>query len=503
MYARNRPVRRRGWATRGSTDGVAGGRGYQNAPTGKAKPNPRIANKSFGNRQEVKGGVRRRAAKRALALGDRTLERAGVDVNKGGTDITGREARKIKQLWQQKRPDVPATKKGPKGPSAPVGYNPLTPLTGETFDQELAAGEKLEFGEQRRQLDSERRIAGQQITNTAGYYDEYRKAVQEASGKIDAANAQAQQTVQGRTDTAYQQDMAAQQGRDAEAAAEAQRFGRPAPQTTEGYRAVEGARAMGNLNAGTLAGQRASDQTYNARREATSVLAKAEALGSASRARRGVEEDARALESKVGAWRTDRRDKTRSTERQWAAVQKEFELDASGDKTQENVARLYSNAKVKQAYLSALSMGKIAEAKKLGAKMGLETAKVYSDAKKYAADKNSSGGGGGGSSSGGSSGGSSSGGGSFTPTQVRSSRADLRNFIARGKSGKDLPVSADPLMRAAAAQILKQGGVDAATARKFKRAFGFTPKTRTTTVRRPGNAPSGNRSRGGDSSRPT
>jgi hypothetical protein len=69
-------------------------------------------------------------------------------------------------------------------------------------------------------------------------------------------------------------------------------------------------------------------------------------------------------------------------------------------------------------------------------------------------------------------------GSNFTPTQVRSGRRQLRSLIDAAKNAKagDKAPSGDPLLVRAAAQIARNGGVDAGLARKIRRAYGFTPK---------------------------
>jgi len=234
-------------------------------------------------------------------------------------------------------------------------YDPLKPLVGKDMQQELDAAEKLEFGEEERVLGEAFKSQREHQGVVGSAYDQYRQALTDATGRINAANAGAAQGTQTAVDTAYTQDKAAQDERDKAQALEMAKFGLQAAKESEGARAVEAQRSQGNLRAGETRQQGASDTTFMEGRGATAVQAKAEALVREGRKREELEGKKRGLASEKGAFRVSHRGKLREGEREWAAIQKEFNLkekdiaaDSAGDKAsaraQVLVAKLYADA---------------------------------------------------------------------------------------------------------------------------------------------------------------
>jgi hypothetical protein len=312
-----------------------------------------MAKPQFGNKQKVTGGALKRARRRLAAVrldNPRALPNVSP---KGG--YTGREARKLKRA-------AGALPKSPRGAKGPAPFNPLAPVTGKTFDEELAAKVGLQFGSQDREL--ARNIANQDQTtaNTGSYYDDYRQALRESTARINETNRVAAETSEARVDNAYGQDKAAVAARDAQASEAAAKLGRPAMQSQEGSQAVEAARSQGNQSAARVRGQGAADTALMEKRQANSVLAKSEALARENARRRRLGEDAVELAQKKGDFKVAERDKTRQSEREWAAIQKEFklerrgqDLDAGATRQQQKTERMKANAQktIARLYSSA------------------------------------------------------------------------------------------------------------------------------------------------------
>jgi len=234
-------------------------------------------------------------------------------------------------------------------------YDPLKPLVGKDMQQELDAAEKLEFGESDRVLGEAFKSQKEHEGVVGSAYDQYRQALTDATGRINAANAAAAQGTQTAVDTAYTQDKAAQDERDKAQAAKMSALGLEAAKQDEGARAVEAGRTQGNLRAGDIREQGTADTTFMEGRGTTAVQAKAEALRREGRKREELEGKKRTLASEKGAFRVSHRGKLREGEREWAAIAKEFDLKekgiaqkGAGDKAsaraQVLVAKLYADA---------------------------------------------------------------------------------------------------------------------------------------------------------------
>lgn len=267
----------------------------------------------------------------------------------------------IRNLNKQKTPTkTPSTKE-----AAP--YNPLAPISGKAFEDELAANEKLQFGDQDTELANRLAAQGRNEAITGSAYDQYRSALAEAAGRIKAvndANAAASQTA---VDTAYTQDKSAAEARDKAAADEAARQGLTVGASATGAQAVEAQRSQGNQAVAFDRSQGSAENALMEKRGATSVLQKAEALGRERSKRDELGRLGQQLAEAKGAFRTSERGKLTERERTYALARKEFGLKAadvasqintrkaqvSADKQKANaqviVAKLYSAANKAQA----------------------------------------------------------------------------------------------------------------------------------------------------------
>ena len=223
-----------------------------------------------------------------------------------------------------------------KAPSKAKPYNPLAPLTGKSFGQEIKANERLQFGPQQQEIN---KAISDQDKNTAlvgSAYDQYTAALKDAATKIDAANAAAATAAQARADAAKQQDTAA-------------------AQTDAGRASAIGAAGLRDAALTTQRGQGVADTQLNNNRAATSVKAKAEALRREGDKRADLESKNRELQKERGAFRTSERGKLRDTERTYALARKEFGLKVQTEKDQASnnkadtaaqklIAKLYASA---------------------------------------------------------------------------------------------------------------------------------------------------------------
>jgi hypothetical protein len=303
--------------------------------------------------QKVKGGVAKRTARRLAAV---RLENPGALKGvsaKGG--YTGREARKTKRAANA----LPKPK--PRKPTA-APFDPLKPVTGKTFESELKAKERLEFSDVDREQRQAEANQAQTQANTGTYWDDYRQALREAKANVAERGRQAVDEQNQRVDTAYAEDRNAVAQRDQAATEAAAKLGRGPVQSVEGGQAVEAARSQGNQNAARTQRKMNSDTDLFEKKEATSLLGKAQELAKENARARRLGEDAKQIAQKKGDFRVGQRDQTRKSEREWAAIQKEFKLEKRGQdidakntradrkleqqkvNAQKIVARIYANA---------------------------------------------------------------------------------------------------------------------------------------------------------------
>lgn len=321
-------------------------------PPAKPKP-PRGSDAAIGST-----GVQKRAQdrlSRIIARGGKAP--AGV---KPGHKMTLGQARAIKKAILELNAKRRADAKAKAGAEAP--FDPLAPLTGKAFDDELAAATRGQFG------DSDRALADAYAKNqgaselTGSYYDQYKKSLDEASERVKQNNAALDAQSQGQVDTGYQQDSAAAQQRSDAASAAAGKLGLSGTQGDEGARAASAQRAQGNQNVAAERGKSGGTYALMQNQSATSLQAKAEALGSRLAERGRIDRQGTQLATEKGDFATNFRNKARESEREWAAVQEEFglkeadqklkakdsaadrKLEASKLATQKLVAKLYSEA---------------------------------------------------------------------------------------------------------------------------------------------------------------
>jgi hypothetical protein len=263
---------------------------------------------------------------------------------------------------QQRIAIMQAAKKLHGGPTATTGpplkkgkpYNPLEPIGGQDFDNEVSAATKLQFGGQEEAL---RAALAQQDRNSqvvGSGMDQYRQALEEARQHIASTNEKAATDSQAQFDTAYSQDSAAQAARDAAVKELAQRAGMTVGPSQEGAQAVAGARSQGNQSVANIRSQGAADDTLMTKRGATSVLQKTEALSRQQAKRSELEGKGTELAAEKGAFSVAERQKLRDSERTYALARKEFGLKAADVKSQINTRKATVSADKQKANAQVL-----------------------------------------------------------------------------------------------------------------------------------------------------
>lgn len=351
-----------------------------------------MAKPKFKDNEQVKGRVLKRSRRRVKALVGAGKMPRGVSPKHG---ISGKEARALKaamlHLQHGRGPAQPH-----RAPAA--GYDPLAPLTGKDFKREERAAEGYEFGDQARELRKEGSRLEQNAANVGSYYDDYRNALTQSVGRIrNDADATAAAT-QTQVDRSKQQDQSRLEAADAEAAATAAKFGRPSTPSDEGQRALEARQFMGQSEQARMR-ERADAQVREADlRIPNSVLAKAERLREEERRVAANRGDQRRLTQKRGEFATKYRADTRASEREWAAVKKEFKLKdkditlrnkaSAADRKVEKIksynqlkqAILYAGAKTSMANALMRQAKTMADAKIISAGQYKEIARINAGA---------------------------------------------------------------------------------------------------------------------------
>lgn len=281
-----------------------------------------------------------------------------VDVTNG---VNRKEFRKVKRYSARVR-RAESAKAQKRSATKPGGYNPLAPLTGKQYRKEERASERAQFRPRAQELKTAIGAQEQTTANVGTYYDDYKRALDAASQRVQAADAANVAATEGRVDTAYQQDKSAVEGRDTAMTAQERALGFNGGKSAEGARAVEAARSQGNQAAARTRDRAGADTKYLELRSANALLGKTEAVGRENTKRENLRKEQKSLAADRGDFRTKFRTDTRESERTYALARKEFGLKkqdlnlkyktSAADRglerqkinTQKIVARMYSNA---------------------------------------------------------------------------------------------------------------------------------------------------------------
>lgn len=206
------------------------------------------------------------------------------------------------------KPKAPAKAK-PKAPP----YDPLAPLSGTDFNNQVAANVNLQYQPQEDALAQAQKDQAQNTALTNSAYDAYKSALNDALTNINTNDANAVTAQQAQVNNAFTQDNAS-------------------AQTDAGRQAAAGAQGLGNAGLGTLRTAGTADNAYMSNRTADSVLQKAEALQQAAQKKTDLDTQAASLAKQKGEDTVAERGKLTDAERQYSAVQKEFGLKVKTEK---------------------------------------------------------------------------------------------------------------------------------------------------------------------------
>lgn len=216
-------------------------------------------------------------------------------------------------------PSTPATPK-----DAP--FDPLQPLAGKAFDDEVAAASRKQFG------DADLAIKNAYTNNQQGaelsdsYYDNYKKELAASAERLRAENDKQTAASQAQVDKSFTEDDASAKAREAAASDKAGQLGLSGTMGGEGVQRAAAARSQGNQTVANDRAQSSSSNTLMENRGASAVQAKAEALTRSLANKSKIGAQATKLAGDKGDFNTNYRAKAREAERNWAAVQSEFNL---------------------------------------------------------------------------------------------------------------------------------------------------------------------------------
>ena len=235
----------------------------------------------YGDKEQVKGGVKRRARKRAKALGRE-------DVLKGG--VTGGEARDLRGDYQRSRPKpdgVESRARERLGEIGPVGgvnprdgisrpearkvrrawqterrFDPMRPRSGRDILSEADALVELEYGPRQRELEREGRNAAGRTNVMASWFDQYQQNVAQIAQQNQIAQQAFQQGAYAATQQAFQADTAGVGQRQDQANQAAGQIGTVAdPSVAMQAQQAAGARQQQGTAFGNALGQMGAAQT--------------------------------------------------------------------------------------------------------------------------------------------------------------------------------------------------------------------------------------------------
>jgi hypothetical protein len=289
-----------------------------NPPKVKPKPKPK-ASLNIGKSNPFQARARKRLAQ--VRLSDPGAL-SGVKQTAHG-NFTRADRLAISKALKNLKANHP-----PKSSPKDKPYDPLASLSGSSFDKEVEANAKLQFGPQEEELKNALQAQDRRTQLEGSSLDQYAAALAAAKDRINQFNGDQTSASQGRVDSAYSQDKAVQEARDKAAQDRMVQLGLAGatPADNSGAQAVEGARSQGNQAVTNVRAQGAADNTLMEKRGATAVLQKAEAGSRNADRRSQLESKGRELAAERGAFSVSERGKLRDAERQYAAVKKEFGL---------------------------------------------------------------------------------------------------------------------------------------------------------------------------------
>lgn len=214
------------------------------------------------------------------------------------------------------------------------GFDPLAPITGRQFNRELRANTRLQFGDETRQLQSERRISDQAQANIPAWFAGYQAQIAQARGQATGYAQAAQQAAYNQANQAALQGGQQVQQQQAQGQQQANKLGvnfnaQPYADAGQAVAARQGAQTQFGTAIGA---QGVAQNNYLADRGRVAagqgVQAQLDELGR----RRNIEQEAKDLARKKGDFKYKFRGDVRASERQWAGEQEVFGLNALKEK---------------------------------------------------------------------------------------------------------------------------------------------------------------------------
>jgi hypothetical protein len=240
--------------------------------------------------------------------------------------------------------------KKPGGKRVSIGgkpYDPLQPLTGKGFNQEVKAQTNLKYAPQEQEIASQQRVSGANTARIGGYYDNYRAQLADLRNQTQAAYAQAQAQAGQQANTARTQDQARTDLNQAQSQKSAQLRGTTAQGGQEADQAAAARQAINNAGAAQIGSQGAAQYAYRAGIESAAGAGKIQALGDEAARGRQLDLAKRNLAGEKGQYAGQVRGQLRDTERTYALnrqayglqVQKELSTEAHQKRQDQNVKR--------------------------------------------------------------------------------------------------------------------------------------------------------------------
>lgn len=343
------------------------------------------------------------------------------------------------------------------------------PSSDQLLTRDLRAAEKLKFGPAQRQLNQERLVSDQRMANVGSWYDQYKRDIASAAQRSAQATAMVQHDAYSAAHQAASADQQALAGQKTSAQADAAKRGVDVDQSAyNAAQAAISARQAQGVSLGNLAGYQGQNQAAHM----NELSAIASGQGVQARAdegarRREIEQSGRDLASQRGAFRVTYKQDRAEAARKAALENAAFGLDVTKERNDQRNTR--RDDRRQGADSRSLRRDRLADnARADRTERRLQQAEDWDQA-----HPNAHGGKGAG--------------GSFTSTQLRSGRTQLRSIIANGpktkivtdQKGKKHTVNlTDPLMADVAYYRAKGLPVPWKLAQKFKRAYGFLPQTK-------------------------
>jgi hypothetical protein len=417
----------------------------------------------YRDKQKVKGGVRRRAIRRAKAL--------GIDIAK---QPTGLKARQVRRAY------LKAGSPSLGGKHKPSRQHPrATPAQHKT--PVLDSMTNLQYGGQQREIDSQRRISDQAAANSRGWYADYQRQVTAAAAQQQANTLAIQGQAYQQANTAAGTDQAANQQLLADQQAQAaQRGGTvdPALQATM-QGGVAARQVQGGQFGGLLASQGQAQGAYLGNRVGVAAQQGIQAQQDEQRKRAQIDQLARDLQVEIGDFRTKTAYDLRQTRHKNRLEDMAFGLDVAQEQHDQADDRA-DNRRANRTERRQAAKDRLSNAKTMtelqrdrAADLADDGRANYStDYSEYAQRTRPS------KANGGSTGGPGGSQRSWTdvpPGEGGDNRRQFAGYVRDLRNGKDPGSQADPLLVKAAAQYLRDGHVSSNVATKIKRDYGFKP----------------------------